>query len=264
MIELNKIYLGDCLEVMKDIKDKSIDMILCDLPYGTSRCKWDSIIDIKKLFEQYLRIIKDKNAIVLTATQPFGSLLIQNAIKYFKYDWIWNKVIPFGFQTAKIKPLKIHENILVFSKGSCASCAKKNLVYYPQNLVKLNKKRIIDNIPHVFGNRKGYVGFEYNVEFTNFPKTILNFSNADHTNSFHPTQKPVSLFEYLIKTYTEENEIVLDNCIGSGTTAIACINTNRQYIGIEKDEEYFNKCNKRISDYKTLLIQQKRFKGIYK
>jgi site-specific DNA-methyltransferase (adenine-specific) len=263
MIEINKVYLGDCLEIMKSINDRSIDMILCDLPYGTTAYKWDKIIPFKPLWEQYLRIIKDRSAIVLTSSQPFTSLLISSNLKYFKYEWIWNKLASFGFQTARIKPLKQHENILVFSKSCCVTCSKSNMVYYSQNLVKQNVNRIINMVPGTLKNRIDYIGINYNSEYSNYPKSILNFSNADHTNIIHPTQKPVPLFEYLIKTYTKENEIVLDNCIGNGTTAIACINTNRKYIGIEKDEEIFNSCNKRINDYKRLLVDKQKFE-VYK
>lgn len=263
MIELNKIHLGDCLEVMKNINDQSIDMILCDLPYGTTACKWDKIININQLWKQYLRIIKDRSAIVLMSTQPFTSLLVNVNLKYFKYEWVWNKILSFGFQTAIIKPLKQHENILIFSKGCCATSSKNNMAYYPQNLIKQNVNITIKNVPGVFGTQKGHIGLNYNRKYTNYPKSILNFSGADHTNIIHPTQKPVALFEYLIKTYTKENEIVLDNCIGSGTTAIACINTNRKYIGIEKDEKIFNSCNKRINDYKKLLVDKQKFE-VYK
>ena len=221
----NKIIHGDCLEVMKDIPNKSIDMILCDLPYGTTQCKWDSIIPFEPLWEQYKRIIKDNGAIVLTASQPFTSALVMSNIKWFKYEWIWVKNNATGHLNAKRKPMSIFEDIIVFSP----SFPK----YNPQGLIPFNKKV-----------RRGHNGSNYGVsgkenfqEFTNYPLDILCFDSDK--NKLHPTQKPVALFEYLIKTYTNENEIVLDNCIGSGTTAIAAINTNRKFIGIEKDEEYF-------------------------
>jgi len=229
-----KLVVGDCLEVMPLIPDKSIDMILCDLPYGTTACKWDTIIPFEPLWEQYKRIIKDHGAIVLTASQPFTSFLITSNIKWFKYCWVWDKVIGTGFQTAKYQPMKAHEDVVVFGKGT--------VNYYP---IKTKRDKPI----------KGYAtasdhcpGAEYDIEMRTYtdkyPISILTFQKVKKT--IHPTQKPVSLFEYLIKTYTKENEIVLDNCIGSGTTAIAAQNLNRRWIGIELDKEYFNLANERI------------------
>jgi site-specific DNA-methyltransferase (adenine-specific) len=262
-IEINKIYLGDCLEVMKDIKDKSIDMILCDLPYGDrTNCKWDKMINLSLLWKQYLRIIKNKSIIALTATNPFASALINSDTNnIFRYDFVWDKIIPFGFVTSKIKPMRQHELILIFSHGNASSASKNNMNYYPQGLYSLVKNKIVGIRPLSLRKNINQIGRFYKTEFTNYPKSILKFKRDD--NLVHPTQKPVALFEYLIKTYTKENEIVLDNCIGSGTTAIACINTNRQYIGIEKDDYYFKVCNDRINSHKRLIINKKKFE-VYK
>ena len=236
-LEVNNIYHGDCLELMQHIPDKSIDMILCDLPYGTTACKWDTIIPLDKLWEQYERVIKDNGAIVLTASQPFTTKLINSNIKNFKYTWVWEKSRFANQMLAKKQPLKIHEDICVFYK--------KQVNYKPQGLIEINKmtkqgKKISDN------NGGGLRKTSYKQKHTNYPRTILKYKSVGKT--IHPTQKPVALFEYLIKTYTNEGETVLDNCMGSGTTAIACINANRNYIGFELDEGYYNIANNRIAE----------------
>jgi len=243
---INKIIQGDCVEVMKDISDKSIDMILCDLPYGTTACKWDTIIPFEPLWEQYKRIIKDNGAIVLTASQPFTSALVMSNIKMFKYEWIWNKNRPTGMLTAKSRPMKIHENILVFSNG--------NTVY---NKIKQKSKSAssIHNAKKGYVNKNGVNSETLNVKGSLVkwnlmvnPTSVLIFSvvgNRDK-NKVHPTQKPVALFEYLIKTYTNEGDLVLDNCAGSGTTAVAAINTKRNYILIEKEEKYCEIARQRL------------------
>jgi len=231
---------------MKDIDDKSINMILCDLPYGTTQCKWDTIIPFNELWMHYERIIKDNGAIVLTATQPFTSNLIISNIKLFKYCWVWEKTKAANFPNAPNMPLKLHEDICIFSKGTCANGSKRRMIYYPQGVKEVNKewKR-----PRKYDSEHNYKRpshkLKRTIKFEGYPSTVIKI-NSEH-NPPHPTQKPVALFEYLIKTYTNENDIVLDNCIGSGTTAIACLNTNRNYIGIEKEEKYFNIANERIS-----------------
>ena len=232
---------------MRKIDDKSIDMILCDLPYGTTACKWDTVIPFEPLWEQYERIIKDNGAIVLTASQPFTTELIHSNIKLFKYEWIWEKSKTVGFLNAKNAPLKKHENVLIFSKGKTANCNKNNMKYYPQDLIEINKikKSVKQSNDTVVGNRPSR-NKEYIAKYTGYPTSILRFNNEN--KQLHPTQKPVSLFEYLIKTYTNENELILDNCIGSGTTAVACINTNRNYIGFELDSTYYGLANQRILD----------------
>ena len=240
-MEYDYIKCGDCLELMKDIPDKSIDLILCDLPYGTTACKWDNVIPFEPLWEQYNRIIKDNGAIVLFGSEPFSSALRMSNIKNFKYDWIWNKKRFANQMCAKFQPLKIHENISVFS------LKKHN--YYPQGLIRCDKitkqgKKITDNIGG--GSRPT----QYYQEFTNYPRTILEFGLDKE--KYHPTQKPIALLEYLIKTYTNEGEIVLDNCMGSGSTCVACVNTNRHYIGFELDPQYYDIACKRLDEVEEI------------
>jgi site-specific DNA-methyltransferase (adenine-specific) len=235
-----KLILGDCLEEMPKLADKSIDMILCDLPYGTTACKWDTIIPFEPLWEQYKRIIKDNGAIVLTASQPFTSALVMSNIKMFKYEWIWNKVKPSGFQIAKYCPMKQHENVLVFSKNT----PKYIPITTPRKTIRVNKKNYSKGLSNPLSRfiEKDRVYSVY------LPKSIIEFSNADQTNKLHPTQKPVALFEYLIKTYTNEGDLVLDNCAGSGTAGVACKNLNRNCILIEKEPKYFAIAKKRIEN----------------
>jgi site-specific DNA-methyltransferase (adenine-specific) len=241
-LDINKIYLGDCLELMTQIQSKSIDMILCDLPYGTTACKWDTIIPFEPLWEQYKRIIKNNGAIVLTASQPFTSALVMSNIKMFKYEWIWDKTFGRQPQLANIQPMKRHENILVFGKGK--------VVYNPQR-VPLDKPYKSSGAGNNAGTKNEHqlglkkVAKEYTHKT---PDSMLIYKPNSNSNIVHPTQKPVALFEYLIKTYTNEGDLVLDNCSGSGTTGVACINTNRNFICIEKDETYFKISEKRIND----------------
>lgn len=233
-----ELYNGDCLELMKSIPDKSVDMILCDLPYGTTACQWDVIIPFEPLWKQYNRIIKDNNAIVLFGSEPFSSALRMSNVKDYKYDWIWNKVKPSGHLNAKRIPLKQHEIISVFCKGKCN--------YYP--IMTEQKPRVsrnyLNNKSELFGTEKEVS----RVTDKKYPKTILDFSNASQKDKFHPTQKPVELLEYLIRTYTQEGEIILDNTMGSGSTGVACVNTNRNFIGIELDKDYFNIAKERIKN----------------
>ena len=243
-IELNKIYNEDCLEGMKRIPDKSVDMILCDLPYGTTACKWDEIIPFEPLWEQYERVIKDNGAIVLFGSEPFSSKLRMSNIKNYKYDWIWDKNKGSNYASAKYMPLKIHETISVFSKGN------KRVDYYPvMREGKMRNKKSYSKGGGVYGSLKSDGKDNYNNLY--YPVSILNYSNASQKGKVHPTQKPVPLFEYLIKTYTNEGETVLDNCMGSGTTAISCLNTNRNFIGFEMDENYFNIATNRIKNHKV-------------
>ena len=244
MIELNKIYNEDCLEGMKRIPDGSVDMILCDLPYGTTECKWDAIIPFEPLWKQYERVIKDNGAIVLFGSEPFSSKLRMSNLKLYKYDWKWIKENATGFQSVKTQPMRKYEDIMIFSKGTIASGSKRNMKYYPQNLIEINKIKKVAKRPKHMGERPNQDGKTYFAKYTNYPINLLNF-NRDRDN-LHPTQKPVALFEYLIKTYTNEGETVLDNCIGSGTTAVAAINTNRNYIGFELDKQYCEIAKERI------------------
>ena len=234
-MELNKIYNEDCLIGMKKIPDKSIDMILCDLPYGTTRNKWDTVIPLNWLWDEYNRVIKDNGAIVLTAQTPFDKVLGVSNIENLKYEWIWQKPSGTGHLNAKKMPLKNHENILVFYK--------KFPTYNPQftegKAYKARSGRASSN----YGPQKS-VTTQNNGQ--RYPLSVQNFNKE---NGLHPTQKPVALFEYLIKTYTNEGETVMDNCMGSGTTAIACMNTNRNFIGFELDKKYFELANDRIEKH---------------
>ena len=255
------VFHGDCLEIMKSIPDRSVDMILCDLPYGTTACKWDTIIPFDKLWEQYERIIKPNGAIVLTASQPFTSALIMSNPILFKYCWIWQKSKVGNIFNCKNAPQKNYEDIAVFSKASIANGSKVLMKYNSQGLIKVEKTR--SNISKgrkdtTIGIRPSRLDNEYIQEFTNYPKQILQFNNEQ---GLHPTQKPVALFEYLIKTYTNEGDIVLDNCAGSGTTGIACINTNRNCILIEKEQKYFDIINERIDKYKQQLAGEFSFEN---
>jgi len=231
MIDLIK---GDCLEIMKTIESGSIDAIITDPPYGTTACKWDSVIDFDLMWEQLNRIIKPNGAIVLFGSEPFSSALRMSNIKNYKYDWYWKKNRATGVFNAKIQPLRNIETISIFN-------IKK---YIPQGLTYLNKpSRNGNKESDVYGNGKTN---KYNQKYTNYPKQVLEFKSVQRVK--HPTQKPVALMEYLIKTYTNENETVLDFTMGSGSTGVAAKNLNRSFIGIEQDENYFNIAKDRIND----------------
>ena len=247
---INQVIHGDCLQVMRDIKSESIDMILCDLPYGTTQCKWDTIIPFDKLWQQYKRVIKERGIIVLTATQPFTSALIMSNPDMFKYTWVWNKVKPTGHLNAKKQPLRLYEDVVVFYKKH----GTYNPIMTPYKKTRVNKPRTTiyeGDGTQVYGTYMDNGGTfkEY------YPNQEIKISNANQRGKLHPTQKPVELFEYLIKTYTNPGDLVLDNCIGSGTTAVACINTKRNFIGIELDEEYYKICLDRISKTPRNLSQ---------
>jgi site-specific DNA-methyltransferase (adenine-specific) len=238
-LELNRIYQRECIEGMRMIPDKSIDMILCDLPYGTTQARWDTVIPFDKLWEQYERIVKENGAIVLTASQPFSSILITSNLKMFKCVWYWDKVRATGFLNAKKQPLRVVEDVCVFYK--------KQPTYNPQftkgkvhgtggSKETINKREIYGDFTD--GTVPKYTDVYY-------PKNLVRFSPE---RGLHPTQKPVALFAYLIRTYTNEGEIVLDNCMGSGTTAIAALRTGRQFIGFELEREYVEIANKRIDN----------------
>lgn len=233
-----KLYHGDCLIEMNRVADKSVDMILTDLPYGTTACKWDSVIPFDKMWEQLERVIKDNGAIVLFGSEPFSSYLRMSNIKNYKYDWIWKKSNIMNFLNAKKQPLREYETISVFN-------AK---VYYPQGLKK-NKKGY--NRRGGRTESTGYFELKNKSEFTGYPRNILEFNSE---KGLHPTQKPVALLEYLIKTYTKENETVLDFTMGSGSTGVACVNTNRNFMGIEKDDKYFEIAEKRIKEVSTSIF----------
>ena len=253
MLELNRIIQGDCLIEMPKIADKSIDMILCDLPYGTTACKWDSIIPFDKLWNEYERIITDNGVIVLTASQPFTSALIMSNPKMFKYEWIWQKSKGCNFTHAKNMPIKFHESIVVFSKapiGHEIQLGERRMTYNPQGLVKVDKKW---SRPQKYDTehklKRESHKLDRIIEFENYPISILKYGNSDNRErGLHPTQKPISLMEYLILTYSNKNDTILDNTFGSCTTGIACINTNRNFIGIENNMDYFNISLKRVEE----------------
>lgn len=240
-----KLIYGDCLAEMKNIPDNSIDMVLCDLPYGTTRNKWDSIIDLNELWGLYKRITKQDAAIVLFAQTPFDKVLGCSNLEMLKYELIWEKEMGTGFLNANYAPLKSHENILVFSKGSAAH----NGVPMKYNPQKTKGKPYICSQGVMVNNYDTNHMIEGIITKNNgerYPKSVLKF-NRDK-DKFHPTQKPVALLEYLIKTYSNEGDTILDNTMGSGSTGVACVNTNRNFIGIELNEEYFKIAEKRIND----------------
>ena len=240
-------HLGDCLELMPLIADESIDMILADLPYGTTACKWDTIIPFKELWKSYNRIIKKNGVIVLFGTEPFSSHLRLSNLKNYKYDWVWNKVTARGHLVAKKRPMQQTETISVFCKGTAN--------YYPimtkrpANKIKVSKEYARTDI--IGGGKKQEKNIKLKTYDEWYPKNILTFSAANiGYNKLHPTQKPIDLLKYLILTYTIENEIILDNTAGSFSTAIACLETNRKYIVMEKEKDYYNKGIKRILEWK--------------
>ena len=231
---------GDCLEVMKNIPSASVDMILCDLPYGTTRNKWDTCLNLGKLWEQYKRIVKDNGAIVLFSQMPFTAALVMSNPKMFRYEWIAEKSLATGFLNAKRMPMKAHENILVFYK---------KLPTYNAQMTKgkpysITRRDIGGQYLHNFES------IETKNEGTRCPRDVLRDLWQPYCGGkmYHPTQKPVPLLEYLIKTYTNEGDTVLDNCMGSGSTGVACVNTKRDFIGVELDENYFDIARRRIND----------------
>ena len=253
-----EILLGDCLELYKNIEPKSIDLILTDLPYGTTSCKWDTILPFDKLWEIVNYLLKQNGAFITTASQPFTSALVMSNPKLFRYEWIWEKNMASNFAAAKFVPLKQHENILVFYKNAP--------IYNPQRIERTEKSKARrkhkdvknemvlnkDNVYGTFGfiNKQKTGLLDVDKIYRN-PKTVIYFTrdanNQYNKNSFHPTQKPIALFEYLLKTYSNENMTIFDPCMGSGTTGIACKNLNRNFIGIEKDEQYFKIAEQRIN-----------------
>ena len=241
---------GDCLDLMGDIPDKSVNLVVIDPPYGTTACKWDSVIPLELMWEHLKRVIKKNGAIVMTASQPFTTTLISSNTKMFKYCWYWKKTKAIGFQHAKNKPMKIIEECCVFSKapmGHKGRLKDKRMEYNPQGVIPL-KEKTVSVVWHgkMMGARPNQVGKKY-MAYTNFPNDLfLDFKQPIGGKTIHSTQKPVALMEYLIKTYTNEGETVLDFCMGSGTTGVACLNLNRRFIGIEKDLEYFKLATERI------------------
>lgn len=229
---------GDCLELMKDIPDQSVDLILCDLPYGTTQNKWDSVLPFEELWRQYRRVTKPNAAIVLTASQPFTSALISSNPQDFRYSLVWDKVGTTGFQTAKVMPLRRHEDICVFYRA--------RPTYNPEMEIRgaPRKKGGSKTDNGCYGDLRSTESFNN----TYYPTSIIQISNASKKGLTHPTQKPVELMEYLIKTYTNEGDTVLDNCMGSGTTGVACVSTGRSFIGMEQEFKYFRTARQRIKE----------------
>ena len=246
-----KLYKGDCLELMKTIPSGSVDAIICDPPYGTTACKWDSAIPFDLMWEQLNRIIKPNKAIVLTASQPFTSALVMSNPKLFKYEWIWQKTRFSGNLNATRMPLKAHESVLVFANTKAPYYPIKTQA--PEHLID-KRKNVNPSIVKdggTYNGSRGFVNIRKKDDGTRYPTTIQVFKNPNN-NSLHPTQKPVELMEYLIKTYTNENETVLDFAMGSGSTGVACVNTFRKFIGIEMDDNYFEIAEKRIEEAQEL------------
>ncbi len=231
-----QVFLGDCLELYKNIEPKSIDLILTDLPYGTTACKWDTIIPFDKLWEMVIYLLKPNGAFITTASQPFTSALVMSNPKMFKYDWVWNKRKATGHQLVKKQPLRLKEDVLVFYNNQPT--------YNPQMTEgkpqkSKPRKNNIDGVYGLVGEHRN------NNEGVRYPKNIIEFSFVH--KPIHPTEKPIALFEYLLKTYSNENMTIFDPCMGSGTTGVACKNLNRNFIGIEKDEQYFKIAEQRIN-----------------
>lgn len=248
-----RLIRGDCLEVMPTLEVGSMDLILADLPYGTTACKWDTVIPLDPLWACYRRLLKPRGAVVLTASQPFTSILVMSNRDWFKYCWVWEKSVSGDCMNAKNKPLKKHEDIIVFSSGTTANGSENRMTYNPQGLTPSMRKRS--------GTDYGATGGSFKVprpshapyiqETSGFPVSVVYFPHD--TEKSHPTQKPVALVEYLIKTYSNEGDLVLDNTMGSGTTGVACHNTWRQFIGIEKDPKIFATAERRIHEARTSM-----------
>lgn len=248
MIEL---YNNDCIGQMQNIADKSIDLILCDLPYNTTANKWDNLIPFEKLWENYERIIKDNGIICLFSRQPFTSKLIMSNLPLYRYNWIWKKESASAFLNSHYAPLKITEDICVFSKATVGSASKNKIKYNPPCLTAVNKQKRNnpksnwrEKFGYTVGGNKLNSDTSFIQKYTGYPNNILEFPHDKE--KLHPTQKPIALLEFLIKTYTEENSIVLSNTMGSGSTGVACKNTNRNFIGIELDKKYFEIAKERI------------------
>lgn len=238
-----ELFQGDCLEIMKNIPDKSVDMVFCDLPYGTTACKWDTVIPFDELWEQYKRIIKEDGVIALFGAEPFSSNLRMSNLKMYKYDWVWVKSRNSNPSLAKSQPLRHYENIIIFGN--------KKVRYYPQMTEGEEYKTRKGAGGRFAGNKVNKSEQKVEKRTQRYPKNVIEFKSCYPNETVHPTQKPVELLEYLIKTYTQEEEIILDNCMGSGSTGVAALNTNRKFIGIELDNNYFDIAKKRIESIKV-------------
>ena len=255
MIELLQ---GDCLDILPTLADKSVDAIITDIPYGTTACKWDVIIPLDKMWEQVKRLCK--GAFVTTASQPFTSVLIMSNLQWFKYEWVWHKNRGLGFQHAQNMPIKQHENIVVFSRnpmGHKSILGDRRMIYNPLGVAETGEIKVVSAKKHGqnLGARPNQVGRAYKVK-TGFPVSVLDFQSVTTNEGEHPTQKPVALYEYLIKTYTNEGDTVLDFCMGSGTTLVACVNTNRNGIGIEREKSYFDIAQRRVKEAQQQMTME--------
>jgi DNA modification methylase len=240
------LYNADCFDIMPTIADKSIDAIICDLPYGTTNCAWDSILDLDKLWEQYTRIIKDNGVIVLFAQTPFDKVLGCSNLKWLKYEWIWEKTQATGHLNAKKMPMKAHENVLVFYKNPPVYNYQKTEGH--ERKVSKAEHKINCKESDVYNKGQKLVTYD---STERYPRSVLKFASDKQKSKLHPTQKPLALMEYFVKTYSNEGDLILDNTAGSGTTGIACINTDRKYILIEKEQKYFDIINERIANHTT-------------
>ena len=267
---MNKIYQGECIEIMSTLPDGCVDMVFCDLPYGTTQNDWDCLIPFDDLWREYNRVVKENGAIVLTAQPPFDKILACSNLKHFKYEWIWEKNKATGHLNAKKMPMKAHENVLVFYRKLPTYNPQMTQGHKPMNAVlprdnmpAPDKKRNYNHVDKRLGNPGGGT--------TRYPRDVLQFPviNNDDPLKFHPTQKPVPMIEYFIRTYSNEGDVIMDNCMGSGSTIIACKNTNRQYIGIEYSEEYYQKAEDSIESYDKIdpfvtneELSQKQLNGL--
>lgn len=241
----HKLYRGDCLRVMRKIPDGSVDMVLCDLPYGTTACKWDIVIPLTELWEHYKRIVRPGGGIVLFGVLPFSAMLVASNVSGYAHSWVWDKKLSANGPLARFQPLKIHEDVIVFRNGS-------GLLYKPQGTIPCHKTNYRSNTEIGSSGKHKYIQ-----TVTNFPKSIITFSAASRKEKVHPTQKPVDLCEYLIRTYTNKGMVVLDNTMGSGTTGVACVNTGRVFVGIEQDKKYFKVAVRRVRMARRHLKQLK-------
>jgi DNA modification methylase len=258
------LYNGECIDILKNLSDSSIDMVFCDLPYGTTRNDWDSVIDLNLLWEQYNRIVKDNGAVVLTAANPFDKVLAMSNIENFRYDWIWEKNKATGHLNAKKLPLKSHEYVLVFYKKMPTYNPQFTYGHKPMNAVNPKKNVPRPNKLRNYGHMETQLG-NPGGSTTRYPRSVIKIPviNNDNPIKWHPTQKPFELAEYFIKTYSNEGDVVLDNTMGSGSTGIACVNTKRKFVGIEMNTEYFNKASEWIKSTQNTLYTQIKIEENY-
>lgn len=236
-----QLFLGDCLDILPTLPDRSVDAIITDLPYGTTACKWDVIIPLEPMWEQVKRVLKKNGVFITTTSQPFTSILVASNMKWFKYEWIWKKSRGGNNLTAKYMPIKLHENVLVFSEGKT--------IYHPQMTGGKPYKKFLDHIGKENNHKFGIKGVDTTNLGTRFPISVQDIKQDwSRQQQIHPTQKPVALYEYLIRTYTNAGDTVLDFCMGSGTTGVACVKTRRNFIGIEKEPKYYEIARKRVEE----------------